>query len=109
MTYHKVHWTRPRTRRPIRLDKHIGLSLIHNFRKSRQSPSITRRPTYILQFKHYSENFSDGLYGILDTSAIMESGAVEIVWRLWAIWVDGGRVGEFFGLDKKTKVKGFLP
>ena len=102
-TYHEVHWTRPRTRRSIRLDKHIGLGLIHNFRVPRQSPSIARRPTYILQFEHYSQNLSDGLYGILDTSAVVESGTVEVVWRLWAIWVDTGRVGEIFGLDKKKK------
>ena len=100
-TYHKVQWTRPRTRRPIRLDKHIRLGLIHNFREPRQFPCITRRPTYILQFEHYSENFSNSLYGILDTNTVMESSTVEIVWRLWAIWVDSGRVREFFGLDEK--------
>lgn len=102
-TYHEVHWARPRTRRPIRLDKHIDLSLIHNFREARQSPSITRRPSYILQFEHYSENLSDGLLRILDTSANMESDTVEIVGLLWATRVDGCRVGEFFGLEQKKK------
>jgi len=99
LVVHKVHWTRPRTRRPTRLDKHIDLSLIHNFREPRQSPSITRRPTHILQFEHYSEHFSNGLFGILGTSSVMESGTVEIVCRLWAMRVDGGRVGEFFGVE----------
>ena len=32
----------------------------------------------------------------------MESGTVEIVRGLWASWVDGGRVREFFGLGKKS-------
>ena len=100
-TYHKVHRTRPRTCRPIRLDKHIRLGLIHNFREPRQFPCITRRPTYILQFEHYSENFSDGLYSVLDTGTVMESSTVEIVWRRGAIWVNGGRVGEFLRLDEK--------
>ena len=104
-TYHKVHWTRPRTRRPIRLDKHIGLCLVHNFRVPRQFPSITRRPTYILQFEHYSENFSDGLYGILNTGAVVESGTVEVVWRHWTMWVYGSRVGEFLGLDERKFIR----
>ena len=35
----------------------------------------------------------------------MESGTVEIVRHRWAIWVDCGRIGEFFGLDEKEKEK----
>ena len=104
MTYDKVQWTRPRSSRPIRFDKHICLGFIDDLRVASQFPSVTRRPTDVLQLEHDSEDFSNGLHGILDTSTVVETGTVEVVGGRGALRVDGGGVGEFFGLDRNRRL-----